>query len=269
MLIVWGKKEVRWRTGFVGDFCPFCRNLARFRAADLGQVSHLYYIPLGRGVPFATELTCPTCRTVVLIPSGTAKPEPADDPDLPALAARTCASGVEALTRRMEQESRVVRGLGDAERGELLAEPFRALENTFQSKRFRSRDESLTAYLGVFAAALALFGALFICAWQAAVPKPPWALAASIATGCVPLALGTWAVFRAQTKWRRLARSRRVLGPLTRSLGPLQPSPAEIERSVATLRREGFQLARTIAPAEVVAALERAAADPRNLLSAR
>ena len=260
MLIIWGKKEVRWRTGFVGDFCPFCRNLARFRAADLGQVSHLYYIPLGRGVPFATELTCQSCRAVVLVPSGEAKPERENDPDLPAFAARTCASGVEALTRRMELESRVVRGLRDEERGELLAEPFRALENTFQWKRFRRLDESLTAYLIVFAVAVSMFAIPIAFGIQVSVPKPPWALAASLATASVPLALFAWAVVRWKTKWRRLAHSRRVLGPLVRSLGPLQPSPAEIERVVATLRSEGLQLARAISPAEVAAAIERAAA---------
>lgn len=261
MLIVWGKKEVRRKTGFVGDFCPFCRNLARFRAADLAQVSHLYWFPIGRFVPFATELACQSCRVTVLVPSGTAKPERADDPDLPAFAARTCASGVEALTRRMELESRLFRGLEDEERDELLAEPFRALENTFQWKRFRRFDESVTAYLIVFGVALAMVALLFIGAWQGTVPKPPWALAASLAAASVPLTLWAWAVVRWRTKWRRLARSRRVLGPLVRSLGPLQPSPAEIERVVATLRSEGFQLARVISPAQVVAAVERAAAE--------
>lgn len=47
MIIVWGRKVVRRKAGYVADFCPCCRGLRPFMLYAHRSVAHIQRIPLG------------------------------------------------------------------------------------------------------------------------------------------------------------------------------------------------------------------------------
>lgn len=63
MLIVWGTKVNREPRGTVADHCSVCATVSRFDVTDIYEVSHLYFIPLGRGTRVACTQICLRCST--------------------------------------------------------------------------------------------------------------------------------------------------------------------------------------------------------------
>jgi hypothetical protein len=61
MIIIWGTKVNQEPRGTVGDKCPACMDVQLFDVIDHYEVSHLYYISLGRGTLIATTRTCRHC----------------------------------------------------------------------------------------------------------------------------------------------------------------------------------------------------------------
>jgi len=70
MLIVWGTKIRKRNEGYCADFCPVCRAVRAFSITELNKVSHLYYIPLGRGESVGKEKACTVCRSPMSVESG-------------------------------------------------------------------------------------------------------------------------------------------------------------------------------------------------------
>ncbi len=62
MFIVWGTQSRQERLGMVADVCPYCRQLSAFTIVDHFRVSHLYYVPLGRGRHVQRSRQCGGCR---------------------------------------------------------------------------------------------------------------------------------------------------------------------------------------------------------------
>ena len=63
MFIVWGKKHVYRKIGFISDFCPLCRDITMFRIDRLGIAGHLYYISVGQGEFVGHIKKCLGCKT--------------------------------------------------------------------------------------------------------------------------------------------------------------------------------------------------------------
>jgi len=49
MSIIWGRKQVEKRLGYVADFCPICRDINPFLVSSVGVAEHIYYLPIGKG----------------------------------------------------------------------------------------------------------------------------------------------------------------------------------------------------------------------------
>lgn len=62
MFIIWGTKRSDRKLGRVADFCPFCDDARACRLIEVRMVSHLYYIPLGRGKVVGHLLWCEHCK---------------------------------------------------------------------------------------------------------------------------------------------------------------------------------------------------------------
>jgi len=65
MFIVWGKKHVYKKMGFVADFCPLCRNVRPFQLDRVGLAGHVYYITVGKGELVGYAKTCMNCKTIL------------------------------------------------------------------------------------------------------------------------------------------------------------------------------------------------------------
>jgi hypothetical protein len=65
MFIVWGKKHVYRKMGFVADFCPLCRNIRPFRLDRVGLADHVYYVTVSRGELVGYAKKCMNCKTIL------------------------------------------------------------------------------------------------------------------------------------------------------------------------------------------------------------
>jgi len=65
MFIVWGKKHVYKKMGYVADFCPLCRTIRPFRLDRVGLANHVYYITVSQGELVGHARTCMTCKTIL------------------------------------------------------------------------------------------------------------------------------------------------------------------------------------------------------------
>jgi hypothetical protein len=242
MLIVWGKKTSRRRSGFIADFCPICRAVARYSVVDVSRVSHIYYIPVGRGEIVVHEITCETCKTPRAFLPRTISPEPATPDDLAEVAARTSPRGLENLLARVEIESRAPRNLAPDERTALLAEPFDSLHYALEIQRRRGSDQSISAIIAFLAIASGIAAAILLASCfdtrRPSASLIAWTIAACIgAVGFI-----AWAIYRAATDRRRIASSRHILIPLARSLRPLDPTLPELEQTIAAFRQKNSPL---------------------------
>jgi hypothetical protein len=61
MIIIWGTRSRQECLGAVGDWCPACASVRPFTVKNLFRVSHIYFIPLGRGNRVATFRQCWQC----------------------------------------------------------------------------------------------------------------------------------------------------------------------------------------------------------------
>jgi hypothetical protein len=63
MFIIWGTKGRQEKLGTVADWCPNCQSARAFTVTKHFRVSHVYFIPLGRGTLVATVKQCWECST--------------------------------------------------------------------------------------------------------------------------------------------------------------------------------------------------------------
>lgn len=254
MLIIHGKKIVRKKAGVLGHFCPICRQVCLFKATNLRQVEHLYFIGIGRGQPVATELQCDSCRTLLGLSYGAGAPEPNATGDLVEFAARTGPLGEGGLLARVDLEARAAaKACTRDERLALIAEPFEMLEYLAQVQRIRGQDESIGAVISLLAIASLVASVImwFMCFDR--VPPSRAFVAWTIGVTIAAILLTTWAITRAIRTRRRVARSRKVLTPLARALRPLQPTQSELEEVLAGFRRKETLLGMGLDPTTILA----------------
>ena len=63
MFVVWGTKSRQEEGGVIGDWCDVCHAPNFHRLIHFYKVSHIYYIPLGRGTYVGTNRQCAQCGT--------------------------------------------------------------------------------------------------------------------------------------------------------------------------------------------------------------
>lgn len=61
MFVVWGKKKVEKKLGYVAEFCPICRKITAFKLIGAGLIGHLYFIPIGRATLNEHRAQCQEC----------------------------------------------------------------------------------------------------------------------------------------------------------------------------------------------------------------
>jgi hypothetical protein len=246
MFIVWGRKVVRRKLGYIADFCPVCRELRPFTLNVVRRVSHVYYIPLGRGDELGHDRTCQECRTLYQAKDTTYLQVARRQMPFEELKRVTHPTLDAVIRDRLELEHRVRNGrlkLSPADRFAWIKAPFMYL-----SPRVEWRFASTHIDKEVGLAIIATLVLPFVVGNVTSAYFPdvtPQATAISI---CAGLSVIIWQLIGSGSRFMR----REIIPVLARSLAPLQPTQQELEAVINEIRQGTHKIGRKVKPEQVL-----------------
>jgi hypothetical protein len=248
MFVVWGRKLVYRKMGYVADFCPICRSPQQFELKRIGSASHVYYVSFGEGQLAGYERTCGACRTTFRAePSAYASISKTPEP-LAALTTQTFPNLDIAYRDRLALEEKVRRAptsLSTAERQALIRSPFLLLSPKVE-KRFASTHIDKEVGLSM-AAAVALLIAGPALTRAVAPDASGMAALVFIALGVL---LVVWQIFRS----RRRFMMRQVVPVLASAIRPLRPTESELKFVLAELTQLKHKIGTKLKLADLISA---------------
>jgi hypothetical protein len=170
MFIVWGRRAIRRKRGWVAEYCPQCAEARAFQFREHRMIEHLYFIPIGRGKLLGHSLRCVKCKIELdadpLAYPKRAKKRPATiemlvdqtNPDLPVV-----------MAQRLERQEAIRNGLADAKirRTEMIE--LMTLMDAQLTRRFAHIHlDAMTVLGGLLIAALGV-----AAGWVASLIYPP------------------------------------------------------------------------------------------------
>ena len=249
MIIVWGRKVVRRKAGYVADFCPCCRGLRPFTLYVHRSVAHIQRIPLGFGEEVGFDRVCNDCGA----------PYGATDTTYAKLSKRllplqelkrvTYPTLDSVSQERLALEEHVRTGrvrLSSEDRFAWVKAPFMYLAPQVERGTLRL-DKELT---------ITLAGCIVLYLTAGYVSRnyfPEQALPVGLITLAVVLALMIWQLRASGLRFMR----GQILPALARSLKPLQPTQEEIEAVIGEINRGSYKIGKSLAAAEVMEQIRR------------
>jgi hypothetical protein len=237
MFIVWGKKLVYRKIGFVADLCPICRTVQAFVVKRVGLAGHIYYISAGEGTLAGFERTCLSCATTFVTDPGKYKEIVKKSASLAELQARTFPDIDVVLHDRLQLEARVINTpllLSSEERTALIRDPFLLLASKVE-KRYASTHLDKEAGLTIVAAL-----ALMIVGPAVSHALLPDAGPETVMVFIVlAIALIGWQIVMAKSRFMK----RQVIPVLVKALLPLKPTESELKATIAELSKLGHKIA--------------------------
>jgi len=222
MFIVWGRKLVYRKVGYVADFCPMCRKASSFEFKRVGSAGHVYYITAGEGQLVGYERICTTCSTTFNAKQIGYASVAQELLPLPELIAATFPNLYEVIKERLELEEKVrldPLALPPGDRHALIRSPFLMLSPKVE-KRFSATHIDLEV-------GLSLVGGL-VCAF--ATPAVLRVIAPAYMDQGFLVAIGLWILlvgWQAALSGRRFMR-RQIIPSLAKTLAPLRPTMQEL-----------------------------------------
>ncbi|NBC11221.1 MAG: hypothetical protein GVY24_05715 [Planctomycetes bacterium] len=241
MFIIWGTRIRRKPSGRVAAFCEPCDDIRAHRVTEVREVSHLYFIPLGRGSLVGHEGRCEGCRASVAL-DGEAFAAFVTEPDAPLddLIARTNPDLPEELERWRDLQARVVEGdISEEERLGLLVNKVTDFADAVQARAAQMHIDGWSALAFLGGVALSIVA----CGWVAASIKDDQAQV----IGFLVAALASFAptLYFLITDVRRFTR-RKVIPPLADTLAPLCPSREDLAAALAQVRQTGLKIGKHV-----------------------
>ena len=236
MFIVWGKKHVYRRLGYVSDFCPICRKIQPFEVRRIGLAGHLYYISAGEGELVGHERTCQRCKIALEANPGNYTAilkNPAGDSELKT---QTFPDIEEVLKDRLALEERVrttPSTLSRSERNALIKTPFFLLSPRVE-KRFASIHLDKEIGLALISAIMIMVLAPSVS--QAMMPDSGELLLMGLMVSAVGLV-----VWQIAVSGRRFMK-RQIIPTLAGCLRPLDPTQEELQAVLADLKQLGHKI---------------------------
>lgn len=236
MFIVWGKKTVYRKLGYVADFCPICRQARCFALRRVGMAGHVYYLTAGQGELVGFERICASCAATVqaqperylALAKKTASLEELKRVTFPGLD-EACAAELR-LAQQIRDDPATING---TDRHALIRHPFLLLSPRVE-QRFASTHMDKEVVFALIGAVLLLM--LGPRATMALLPDEPEAAMLGLVVAAVLLVV--WQVAMARLRFLR----RQIFPVLATSLQPLKPAQAEIERVMAELAQLGHKI---------------------------
>jgi hypothetical protein len=248
MFIVWGSKLRYPKIGYAADFCPICRDFREFRVHETREVSHVYYVPLGKGKLVGFRLDCPDCgvqlfQDELAIEDTIPSPSSSIDESISV----TNPTIKEEYAKRMAIEKELASGAlpEDPEiRSALLFEPFEALAPEMARGSAETRIDlpgSLGCLGTIVAAILAGFATPFLAKTFGGGPAAEeTVIFVILGVGLVGTVYTFWQLHLSARRWLE----KRIIPKINRALAPLRPTTAEIEEIIAVYQTHGLSFAK-------------------------
>lgn len=250
MFIVWGTKHRYPKLGFAADFCPICRDFREFHLHEVREVSHVYYVSLGKGKLVGFRIDCPDCGVQLYqdelgIEDTTPSPSSSIDESI----SLTNPSIREAYAKRMAIEKELASGALPEEpniRSALLFEPFEALAPEMARGTAETRIDlpgSLGCLGTIIAVVIAGFATSFLSESFGRGPAAEeTVIFVILGVGLVGTAYTLWQLHLSARRWLE----KRIIPKLNRALAPLRPTTAEIEEIIAAYKQHGLGFAKLL-----------------------
>lgn len=251
MVIIWGRKLVYRRLGYVSDFCSVCRALRSFELRRVSSARHVYYISFSSGEPLDIERACLECHSFFSANPDAYSAISAQRLPLEELRKSAAPKATEILEEQLATEQRIrssPASLSIQERQALIEGAFAAVGRTVE-RRFEAGYLS-PGMRNVIVVALMVMA--LIIAWPAFMSED---LAALLLIAMVALVGGQWIL-----SGPRFMR-RQILPALATCLYSFRPTESEV-RSVLT-RLSGREIARRLNVRGLVRRMEKLAAAPQ------
>lgn len=250
-MLIWGKKHVRRRLGYVADFCPLCREVRAFELERVGLAGHLYYISLTEGELVGHRARCTTCDTAYETSLDTfVRPAP-NMASLRELIGTTFPRIAEHYSKRFAIEKAIrdpFAKMPAETRDWLLHEPFRLLSHKVEDD-YRPTRMDLRSMAGFGAAFVG--GSAIAAALTALAPQYQFEIVGSV---IVVVALVAWGLNAVS---RRRAFNAGVLIPLATALRPLKPTREELAGIVKDMKALGLKIGKRVRVDALLAELGR------------
>ena len=236
MFIVWGKKHVYRKIGYVADFCPLCRGIKGFLLKRVGLAGHIYYITAGQGDLVGYQRTCEDCKTIFNADANKYASLSKKATSLDELQRQTYPALSTVLAERLELEEKVKNSpafLSHSERQELIHAPFILLSPKVERQFASIQVDKETGFsmLGVIAFFMLVPGLV-----QNYFPKyAEQSLLTFIAFSV--LFLG----WQFMTAGRRFMR-RQIIPLLAKAIRPLHPTEAEMRSILNEMRKQKHKI---------------------------
>ena len=242
MFIVWGRKIVRRKLGFVADFCPICRAVTAHRLGRIGSAGHVYYLSFGEGRLVGHERTCQHCKTTSITEdSRYGRPEK-KLAAVEMLIIKTFPTIRTHYADRLALENRIKLGPANVtaeERSALIASPFLVLSHMVE-QRFAHTQIDRYGALAIGGAIAMLLATCAIANRFAPVLLPEMVLTVFV----VGLALVIWQIVAGSKRYM----SEEIVPRLATALRPLRPSSEEIRGVLAELTAHKHKLGKKLDP---------------------
>jgi len=250
MFIVWGKRVMRKKQGYVADFCPMCRELQTFLLREVRSYSHIYYIPTSANSLVGYERVCQGCKLALHGAPRQYVAAPKKPGHVREIVGRSFPAFHEVYGERLRVEESLrisPDGLSPEVRRALIQQPFLVLSPLVEAQYGRtSVDWVIGASLAGGVAVVAL--AAQLTEWL----PDDYHTASFVVGGALGLALIIWAFATAVQRFVK----RKIVPRAAKTLKPLRPTETEIAAALADLKRMGHKIGGILKPKHVVTAIQ-------------
>lgn len=250
MFIVWGKKPVTRRLGYVADFCPICRDLRTFTVKRVGLADHIYYVSFGEGRLVGHTRTCTACDIDLNARPEIYKELHARKLPPPQLAALTRPGWEQAHAARLAVERDLISPFGKVApdiRQALIREPFDLLASRIE-ERFSARQLDWPTATAIVGLVLLLGIAAEIANKFPAASDV--AYAAALIIGFVAIGVQIYGI-----KGRFFRK--KLFPPLGLALRSLKPTAVELEAVLKDMKAQGKKIGKELKLKSLVSGLGR------------
>ncbi len=236
MFIVWGKKHVYRKVGYVADFCPMCRSIKGFLVRRVGLAGHIYYVSAGEGELVGYQRTCEDCKTTFNADSSKYASFSKKATSLDDLQHQTYPTLTTVIAERLALEEKVKNTptlLSASERQDLVYAPFALLSPKVEKQYASIQVDKETGFsmLGVI---------VFFMVIPEFVQKtfPRYAEESLLIFVALSIVFLGWQFMTAGRRFMR----RQIIPVLAKALRPLHPTETEIRSILDGMKQQKHKM---------------------------
>jgi hypothetical protein len=245
MAVIWGKKKVERKLGYIAEFCPICRTPREFEVSRVGIASHIYFISVGEGNLAGYIGRCQQCGTMIPIDAKKYKTfEEESNAAFKTLIQNTFPNLCNAYAERLDIEERLKNRepVSLPNREVWLMEPFEYLIPEVEA-RYANAKLDKESNIGCAVTVLLL---MFLCSGFIVFENSALVQDSMfIGMGLVAIVGLIYTIVQIMLAPNRYVK-RNIIPRLSQALSVLNPSKQEIEGCLSTLKIKGFRIGKKI-----------------------